>query len=98
MASELESMDFFSEERDAFAMTILGGCMELIIDPEGRVKLPDMLLEIADITEKASFVGKGGKFEIWNPSILKDHIIKSREIARKRRMIFGRLRNRVYEG
>ena len=90
IAYELEDMDSFSEERDAFAMTILGGCTELFMDPEGRIKLTEELIEIAQIEDRAAFVGKGGKFEIWNPILLRDHIKKSRAIAREKRMKFGR--------
>ena len=89
IAEELEEMDIFSEEREAFAMSILGGSMELVMDPEGRIKLSEDLLDIADILDKASFVGKGQRFEIWNPHYLQEHMKKSREIARKMRMKFG---------
>ena len=45
MSDNIETLDPFSEERDAFATAILGGSQQLNFDGEGRVMLPELLLE-----------------------------------------------------
>ena len=50
--------------------TILGNASESSFDPKGRmlILLPSELREYAEIQkeEKASFIGMGNKFEVWN--------------------------------
>src|SRR5262245_39208025 len=62
----IDSLDPYSDERDAFATIILGGSVQLSFDSEGRILLPESLIEFALLSECACFVGKGRTFEIWN--------------------------------
>jgi MraZ protein len=39
----------------------------LMWDDEGRVRLPDPLIELAHIEERVMFVGLGRKFQLWDP-------------------------------
>lgn len=87
LSQTIDSLDPYSETRDAFATTILGGCIQLLIDGEGRVIIPDSLIEFAKLNDQACFVGKGATFEIWNPATFEEYAIKSREIAKKDRHI-----------
>ncbi len=89
MSRRIEELDPFSEERDAFATAILGGSVQLAFDGEGRVMLPEMLLEQATLTENALFIGKGETFEIWEPKAFAEHAAKARALALKNR---GQLR------
>ena len=82
----IESLDPFSEERDAFATAILGGSVQLAFDSEGRVVIPENLLTKAEITSTGIFVGKGATFEIWNPAKFTAHEAATRELALKRRL------------
>src|SRR5687768_12823833 len=43
--SQIETLDPFSEEHDAFAATILGGSQQLAFDGEGRVMLPKAMMD-----------------------------------------------------
>src|SRR3990167_3831458 len=65
LSDSIDNLDPFSEERDAFATTILGGAMQLSVDGDGRVILPENLIKKMVIIDKALFVGKGPTFEIW---------------------------------
>jgi len=40
LSSGIDSLDPFSDERDAFATAVLGGSFQLQFDSEGRVTLP----------------------------------------------------------
>lgn len=81
----IEALDPFSEERDAFATAILGGSVQLAFDGEGRIALPEALLERAGIKGEAVFVGKGATFEIWSKDAFAKHEQQARELAKKQR-------------
>ena len=53
--------------------TIMAMAHELPFDGEGRIVLPTALTEIAEITDRATFVGRGSRFQIWSPELFEDH-------------------------
>ncbi|HBO50179.1 MAG TPA: division/cell wall cluster transcriptional repressor MraZ [Alphaproteobacteria bacterium] len=68
LATEIEnSTDFFSETQDNLTNLIFGDAKRFPFDSTGRIVLTDKLLQHAGITDSAVFVGKGRKFQIWNP-------------------------------
>ncbi len=81
----MESLDPFSEERDAFATTLFGQSQQLGFDGDGRITLPESLIEAASLVEQAVFVGKGEIFEIWEPAAFAEHAKRARELARDKR-------------
>ncbi|MBN8542645.1 MAG: division/cell wall cluster transcriptional repressor MraZ [Alphaproteobacteria bacterium] len=83
--AQIESLDPFSEERDAFTTAILGSAVQLAFDNEGRVVLPESLLKRAGITEHATFIGKGATFEIWAPAAFAKHETAARDTAKAKR-------------
>lgn len=86
LSERIESLDPFSEERDAFATTILGGSVQLPFDGEGRVMLTESLIGVAGLSDMALFVGKGETFEIWEPKVFEEYAVRSRELAREKRL------------
>lgn len=67
LASDIEtSHDFFSTEQDDLTNLIFGDAKRYTFDSTGRILLSEKLIAHADITERAVFVGKGRKFQIWN--------------------------------
>lgn len=69
ISARLDQFDLFSAEQDDLATTIFGESVQLLIDSDGRVVIPAPLLKAAQITNKATFVGLGRKFQIWNPEL-----------------------------
>ena len=68
LASEIEtSTDFFSQTQDDLTNLIFGDAKRFTFDSTGRIVLSEKLLKHAEITDTAVFVGKGRKFQIWNP-------------------------------
>lgn len=68
LASEIEtSTDFFSQTQDDLTNLIFGDAKRFAFDSTGRIVLSEKLLKHANITDTAVFVGKGRKFQIWNP-------------------------------
>ena len=51
----------------------MGLAHELPFDGEGRIVLPSTLAETAGIEDKATFVGRGSRFQIWAPEIFEEH-------------------------
>jgi MraZ protein len=83
--AQIESLDPFSEEKDAFTTAILGSAVQLAFDNEGRVSLPEHLLQRAGISANATFVGKGATFEIWAPASFSKHEAAARDVAKAKR-------------
>ncbi len=54
---------------DSAVETIMAMARELPFDGEGRIILPAALCEHAGIDERAVFVGRGARFQIWAPEI-----------------------------
>jgi len=85
IAESIDNIDPYSEERDSFATSILGGCEQLNIDKDGRINLPQEMIEFAKLNKNAVFVGKGQTFEIWNKESFEEYESKAKEIAKNKR-------------
>lgn len=67
LATDMEtSLDFFSQTQDDLTNLVFGDAKRFPFDSTGRIVLTEKLLEHAQITDVAVFVGKGRKFQIWN--------------------------------
>lgn len=84
LSESIDRLDQFSPERDALATALLGSSVQLTIDTDGRIILPESLLKKAGIKDNAVFVGKGSIFEIWQVAKFEAHIIKARKEAREK--------------
>ena len=68
LATDMEnSLDFFSQTQDDLTNLIFGDAKRFAFDSTGPIVLTEKLLKHAQITDTAVFVGKGRKFQIWNP-------------------------------
>ncbi len=85
LSESIDNLDPFSEERDAFASAVLGGSIQLSIDNDGRVILPEQLLQKAKIKDHAVFIGKGPTFEIWQPAKFEEYMVKAKREAKEKR-------------
>lgn len=93
LATEIEnSTDFFSETQDNLTNLIFGDAKRFLFDSTGRIVLTDKLLQHAGITDSAVFVGKGRKFQIWNPenwakeeARIRAEALKNRPVLRQSR-------------
>lgn len=79
IGQRLDHFDLFSAEQDDLATSIFGTAVQLPLDGDGRIILPKDLIDFATLDGKASFVGMGAKFQIWNPLSFE----KRREVARQ---------------
>jgi len=58
---------------DSVVETIMALAHEVPFDGEGRIILPAALTEAAGIDERATFVGRGARFQIWSPENFERH-------------------------
>lgn len=93
LATEIEnSTDFFSETQDNLTNLIFGDAKRFPFDSTGRIVLTEKLLQHAGITDTAVFVGKGRKFQIWNPenwakeeTRIRAEVMKNRPVLKQNR-------------
>ncbi|MDP6829371.1 MAG: division/cell wall cluster transcriptional repressor MraZ [Alphaproteobacteria bacterium] len=67
LAEGIDSFNPFSDEYGDLATAILTKSHRLPFDGEGRIILPQQLLEHAGLTSLATFAGRGATFQIWAP-------------------------------
>ena len=72
---------------DGLVETIMSLANELPFDGEGRIILPARLTGHAGITDRATFVGRGTRFQIWAPDRYLDH--QTAEIVALRARLTG---------
>lgn len=93
LATDIEdSTDFFSETQDNLTNLIFGDAKRFTFDSTGRIMLSEKLLKHAGITDAAVFVGKGRKFQIWNPENwakeeqrIRQEVLKNRPVLKKQK-------------
>jgi MraZ protein len=61
----------FSPEQEEMSALIFADARQLTWDPEGRIMLPEDVIEHAALNETAAFVGKGQTFQLWQPEVYK---------------------------
>ena len=61
---------FVPAARDEAAELIMEDLRELPFDGEGRIVLPAEFIAKAQLKDQAAFVGRGWKFQIWEPAAL----------------------------
>lgn len=69
----LSHYDPFSDAWEVFATALHGESEQLKMDGEGRIQLSERLKQRAFITDEATFVGLGHKFQIWEPQRFASH-------------------------
>ena len=67
LSDTIDALGTFSKERSAFSTSLLADSHQLSFDTEGRVILPNKLVEFASIKDQVSFVGMGETFQMWDP-------------------------------
>jgi MraZ protein len=57
---------FFSASFDDEATALIARTQALPIDENGRVRIPDVMIEHAGLKDRIVFVGKAQKFQVWD--------------------------------
>jgi MraZ protein len=83
ISERLDNFNLFSEEQDDLATAIFGSAVQLPLDGDGRIILPADLITFGGLEEKASFVGMGTKFQIWNPELFDKRQAEARKAVQQ---------------
>lgn len=67
-AAKFDQLDSFSLDQDDLATTLYSDAWSVEADKEGRIIVPDSLVLHAALTETATFMGLGDRFQIWEPT------------------------------
>ncbi len=79
LSDRLDHFDMFSDAHDDMATAIFAESVPLSIDGDGRIIIPQELIDYAGFDGQVAFVGLGQKFQLWSPATLKTR----KEEARK---------------
>lgn len=66
LAAKLANLPFAQANTRAFARLMLAGAMDVNIDKQGRVMLPEYLRTFAGLTKNAVVAGLYNRLEIWD--------------------------------
>ena len=69
LAGKLSALPFSQANSRAFARLMLAGAMDVKIDKQGRIILPDYLREFSKIKKKVVVAGLYSRLEIWDEEI-----------------------------
>lgn len=65
-AQKLRSLPMIDKDVRQFTRFFLAGAASVEVDKQGRILLPSVLREFADITKDAVLIGVGSRIEIWS--------------------------------
>jgi MraZ protein len=83
VAAALARLGPLSPERAALSTMLFAEASEILMDPEGRISIPDSLREFAKIGEDVVFAGLGDKFQLWEPAAFEAYRAEARALARE---------------
>lgn len=66
LAEKLSKLPISQANTRAFARLMLAGAMDVSIDKQGRIILPDYLRKYAEMKKKVVVAGLYNRFEIWD--------------------------------
>ena len=66
VAERLRSLPMIDKEVRQFTRFFLAGAASVEVDKQGRILIPSVLREFADITKDAVLIGVGSRIEIWS--------------------------------
>lgn len=87
LAEKLSSLPLGQANSRAFSRLMLGGAMDVRLDSQGRVILPDYLRKYASIKKKVVIAGLYNRLEIWEEAKWNNYkqrtVKQTNEIAEK---------------
>ncbi len=78
----LEQVGPFAEDFEDLQGAVFGSSINLKIDQDGRIILPDEMKDHAGIKDQVTFVGLGQSFQIWEPEAYQRQAAQSRQKLR----------------
>ncbi len=66
IAEKLNNLPFTKKNARSFARFFLSGAQEVELDKQGRILLPEPLLQYASLKKNSVIIGAGERLEIWD--------------------------------
>ena len=74
LTHRLNSLDSFDVKVRNFIRLFVGPAHKTVMDNQGRVLLPDYILEMAKIEKDILLIGSLNKWELWSPHVFEKYI------------------------
>ncbi len=69
LSEKLANLPFSQAKSRAFSRMILAGAMDVKVDKQGRIILPDYLKNFAEINKKVVIAGLYNRLEVWDEKL-----------------------------
>lgn len=66
LVAKIEELPLTKKGARSFSRMMLSGAREVTLDKQGRMNIPNVLLEYASLEKECVILGVGDKLEIWN--------------------------------
>lgn len=73
VAQRLSEGSFLQSDNRSFNRFIFGGAVEVDVDAQGRVLIPEFLAKRAGLKSKVALIGVDSRVEIWNEKTWHDY-------------------------
>jgi len=77
LAEKLASLPISQSDSRAFARLMLAGAMDVSVDKQGRVVLPEYLRQFANFKKTVVVAGLYSRLELWDESVWEDYKSKT---------------------
>lgn len=67
-AHAIDPLQQMSEDEDNLEYAMCSDTVDVLPDAEGRVVLPEDLIAFANLSDNVTFLGRPGRFELWEPA------------------------------
>jgi len=81
LAEKLANLPLSQQDSRAFARLMLAGAMDLELDKQGRVILPEYLRTYAKVSKLAVVAGLYNRLEIWDESVWEAYRLRTEQDA-----------------
>jgi MraZ protein len=92
LSERLDHFDLFSNQQDDLATAVFGEAVQCPFDGEGRIGLPDHLIDFAGLDGTVMFVGLGRKFQLWDHEKFEQRRLEARQNVIKQNLTLPRIR------
>ena len=79
LEEKVRSLPVTKKDARAFARFFFSGAVECEIDKQGRINLPENLLNYAKIEKECMILGVSSRIEIWGQSVWDDYLDQSED-------------------
>ncbi len=79
IADRISSLPFNQANARAFSRHMLAGAMDVSLDKQGRIIVPDYLRKGVGISKKVVIVGLHNRLEIWDEATWKEYLSRTGE-------------------